>query len=278
LRSPGGFCNRTPLSASAVRCRSQLIHIPGRLVRFFLILSFIGLPKTGFPEDVHVAVAANFLPAAEEIGTAFEADTGHTVLFSFGATGQLYAQIVHGAPFDVFLAADGDRPQKAVDRGLAVAGSRFTYAEGRLALYSRQAHLVAGQATLFQGHFSRLAIANPKTAPFGAAAIEVMDNLGVSALLAPKLVQGTNIMQAYQFIATRNAELGFVAYSQIIFDESGSRWLVPETLHAPIAQDAVLLENGRANTAANAFAGYLKSPRARVIINRYGYGVPAHAH
>lgn len=222
-------------------------------------------------EEVRIAVAANFTEAAKEIATLFERKSGHRPLFSFGSTGQLYAQIAQGAPFDVFLAADQARPEKATAEGLAVPGSRFTYARGRLVLYSREAGRVEGQRSLLGGGFDKLAIANPETAPYGAAAIEAMKALGSYDKLAPKLVRGNNIAQTFQFVATGNAELGFVALSQLAVDRGGSRWLVPAGLHAPIAQDAVLLERGKDNEAARAFLAYLKSEPARAVLARHGY-------
>ena len=221
--------------------------------------------------EFRVATAANFSDAAREIGALFEAESGYRPLFSFGATGQLYTQIAQGAPFDVFLAADQARPERAVAEGLAVADSRFTYALGRLALFSREAGRVSGEATLRQGDFTKLAIANPLTAPYGAAAVEALQALGLREALAPKLVQGNNASQAFQFVATGNAEVGFVALSQLAVHESGSYWVVPSQLHSPIAQDAVLLTGSSNNEAAQAFLAFLKSDAARAVLARYGY-------
>lgn len=222
--------------------------------------------------DLHVAVAANFTAPAREIAAAFNAENGDTAVLSFGSTGQLFTQIVHGAPFDVFLAADQARPERAIAEGYAVAGSRFTYATGRIALYSIEPDLVSGAATLSGGPFEKIAIANPETAPYGVAAIQTMTALGVRDSLARHIVQGANIAQAYQFVATGSAELGFVALSQITNIVGGSRWIVPQDLHAPIAQDAVLLTEGADSPAAAAFVDFLKGPTARAIIARYGYG------
>lgn len=219
-----------------------------------------------------VAVAANFTEAAREIGARFARDTRHRAVFSFGSTGQLYTQISQGAPFDVYLAADRARPARAVDNGYAVPGSRFTYATGRLVLFSTDPDLVEGERTLGEAHFTRIAIANPATAPYGAAAVEVLNRLGVYDRLADRLVRGNNVAQAYQFVETGNAELGFVALSQTAGGDGGSRWLVPERLHAPIAQDAVLLKRGADNPAARDFLEFLKGPRARAVNNAYGYG------
>ncbi|PQA86069.1 molybdate ABC transporter substrate-binding protein [Hyphococcus luteus] len=228
--------------------------------------------------EAKIAVAANFTQAAKEIGEAFEKETGHEAVFSFGATGQLYAQISQGAPFDVLLAADQARPEKAVAEGFAVAGSRFTYAVGKIVLYSTDKFLVTGDKTLRSGGFHNIAIANPVTAPYGATAVDVMKALGVYEALRTKLVRGGNIAQTYQFVATGAAELGFVALSQIATHGKGSRWTVPEDLYSPIAQDAVLLRHGEGNEAAEAFITFLKGAKAHAIIERYGYGAPTEKH
>ncbi|MBO8086116.1 MAG: molybdate ABC transporter substrate-binding protein [Marichromatium sp.] len=221
-------------------------------------------------EEVRVAVAANFTAAMKEIATAFEAATGHTTRISFGSTGKLYTQIVNGAPFDVFLAADQRRPALLVEEGRASAP--FTYAIGELALWSADPALITdGAALLESGAFDRLAIANPKTAPYGAAAMEVLESLGLAETLAPKLVRGDNIAQTYQFVATGNAELGFVALAQIALDPSGSRWEVEQSHYSPIRQDAVLLEGAGSNPAAQALLDYLQGEAARAVITRYGY-------
>ncbi|MBT6117824.1 MAG: molybdate ABC transporter substrate-binding protein [Rhodospirillaceae bacterium] len=224
------------------------------------------------PREVRVAVAANFLTAAREIGAAFEAETGHRAIVSHGSTGQLYVQIAQGAPYEVFLAADRDRPARAIDEGYAVPGSRFTYATGRLVLYGKDPALVRGPETLRADAFAHLAIANPAIAPYGVAAVEAMTALGLYEFLEDKIVRGTNIAQTYQFVETGNAELGFVALAQLAGREGGSRWLVPEALHAPIAQDAVLLNRGADNESARAFVAFLRGPTARAIKEKYGYG------
>ena len=221
--------------------------------------------------ELRVAVAANFSDAAREIGALFEAESGYRPLFSFGATGQLYTQIAQGAPFDVFLAADQARPKRAIAEGLAVADSRFTYAQGRLALFSRDEGRIADDAALRDGSFAKLAIANPLTAPYGAAAVEALRALGLQDALEPKLVQGNNASQAFQFVATGNAEVGFVALSQLAIHQGGSHWVVPSKLHSPIAQDAVLLTAGKDSEAAHAFLAFLKSDAARAVLVRYGY-------
>ena len=232
---------------------------------------------TGVPAnagETTVAVAANFTAAAEEIGKAFETASGHKVTYSFGSTGQLFAQIAHGAPFDVFLAADGARPEKAQADGLAVAGTRFTYATGRLVLWSADADLIDGTPDVLKDpKLAHVAIANPLTAPYGAAAMEVIEALGLTGTLKPKLVEGKNIAQAYQFVATGNAPAGFVAYSQVVKNDSGSRWPIPSDLYGPIRQDAVLLKKGAENEAAKAYLEFLKGEEAREIIESFGYGV-----
>jgi len=221
-------------------------------------------------DDVLIAVAANFTTAAREIVTRFEEATGHKVLTSFGSTGQLYTQITRGAPFEVFLAADQARPQKAVDDGFALPGSRFTYATGRIVLFSRQEGFVTDETVLASGQFRKIAIANPATAPYGAAAVETLQSLGLYDALAPKIVTGFNIAQAFQFVETGNAEIGFVALSQLP-PHGGSRWLVPRNRHRPIHQDAVLLKRGADNPAARAFMAFLAGPVAGTIKEKYGY-------
>jgi molybdate transport system substrate-binding protein len=222
--------------------------------------------------EVQVAVAANFTEPAKEIARRFKARTGHAATLSFGASGQFYAQIANGAPFQVLLSADAERPRRAEAEGLAVAGSRFTYATGRLVLYSRSPRLVDPRgAVLARGRFDKLALADPKAAPYGVAALETLRSLGLHERLSPRIVQGASITQAYQFVQTGAAELGFVALSQVANAPGGSRWIVPENLHAPIDQQAVLLKTGAGNPAAIAFLQFLKSPEARAIIRRYGY-------
>ncbi len=240
-------------------------------------LAFVGLFALTTPAqaaDTQVAVAANFTEPAREIARAFRATTGHNAILSFGSSGQFYAQMARGAPFEVFLSADTDRPKKAEQDGLGVAGTRFTYAVGRLALYSKTPRLVdnAG-AVLKAGGFEKLAIADPVAAPYGVAAVATMNKLGVYKVLKPKLVMGTSITQAYQFVDTGAAELGFVAWSQVINTPGGSRWLVPAGFHAPIDQQAILLYTGQNNPAARAFLAFLKTPAAVAVIRKYGYEV-----
>jgi len=238
---------------------------------FSTLVAFV-LAAAAHAGEARVAVAANFTDAAKEIGQVFEAKTGHSVVFSFGSTGTLFTQISQDAPFDVFLAADQARPEKAEAEGYAVKGSRFTYATGKIVLFSMDAGLVKGEETLKAGRFNKIAIANPATAPYGAAAVETLKKLGVYDGLADRIVQGNNIAQTYQFVETRNAELGFVALSQVAAHDKGSRWLVPDDLYTTIAQDAVLLRKGAGNEAAKAFVAFLKGPEALEIKTKYGYG------
>jgi molybdate transport system substrate-binding protein len=224
-------------------------------------------------EEVNVAVAANFTDAAKEIGKAFKAKTGDDAVFSFGASGQLYTQISQGAPFQVFLSADSSRPKKAVEEGFGVSGTNFTYAIGKLVLWSKKPGVVTGADTLKNPGINKVAICDPKAAPYGQAAIETMQSLKVYDTLQPKLVQGANITQAFQFVDTGNAEIGFVALSQVIGKNEGSQWMVPQDLYKPIKQDAVLLKKGADSAGAKAFVDFLKSPEAVAIIKKYGYEV-----
>ncbi|OYW26326.1 MAG: molybdate ABC transporter substrate-binding protein [Caulobacter sp. 12-67-6] len=224
--------------------------------------------------ETRVAVAANFTEPAKALAKRFEARTGHKLILSFGSSGQFYTQIANGAPYEVFLSADAERPVKAEAEGLAVAGTRFTYATGRLVLWSQTPGLVDGQgAVLSSGRFEKLAIAEPKSAPYGQAAVETMTRLKVHDALKPRIVQGASITQAFQYVRTGAAELGFVALSQVINEKGGSRWIVQAAWHTPIDQQAVLLKTGAGNPAARAFLAYLKSAEARAIIQRYGYEV-----
>jgi molybdate transport system substrate-binding protein len=242
------------------------------LFALFAMATFAG---QALAAEVQVAVAANFTEPAKEIAARFKARTGHDANLSFGSSGQFYTQIANGAPFAVLLSADRERPEKAEADGLGVSGSRFTYAVGRLVLYSRTPGLVDGKgAVLKSGKFQKIAVADPKTAPYGVAAVETMRKLGVYEALAPKLVQGTSITQAYQFIDTGAAEVGFVAQSQVVGVKGGSRWVVPAADHTAIDQQAVLLKTGAGNPAATAFMAFLKGGEARAIIRKYGYEVP----
>lgn len=221
--------------------------------------------------DINVAVAANFTEPAKEIAAVFKQKTGHEAILSFGSSGQFYSQITQGAPFQVFLSADDVRPKKLAEEGMAVANTRFTYAIGKLVLWSKTPNLVNGAETLKAATFAKLSICNPTAAPYGVAAVEAMKSLHLYEALQPKLVEGATITQAYQFVETGNAELGFIALSQLKGNDAGSRWLVPQELYNPIRQDAILLKNGAANDAAIAFIGFLKGTEARAIIEKYGY-------
>lgn len=246
-----------------------------RLFTFFL--AGLALLAQAQAAEVKVAAAANFTAPMRQLAQAFEQETGHKALLSFGATGNFYAQIRNGAPFQVLLAADDETPLKLEQEGLAVAGSRFTYATGRLVLWSRQPGLVDDQGELLRsGRFQRLALANPKLAPYGSAAIETLTRLGLLEALRPRLVQGDNIGQTYQFVATENAQLGFVALSQVQTAgriAQGSAWIVPASLHQPIKQDAVLLRAGQGNPAASALLAFLKGEKARAVIRSFGYEI-----
>lgn len=241
--------------------------------------------------EVHVAVAGNFSMSMQKISALFERSTGHKALLSFGSSGKFYAQIRHGAPFDILLSADEHIPARLEREGYGIPGSRFVYAIGRLALWRLDAVKsetrdagkadvgVAGRVDpelLKQGRFDRLAVAEPKLAPYGAAAEEVISRLGLKAQVASKLVVGESITQAFQFVATGNADLGFVALSQVFLDGSiirGSAWIVPEHLHAPIRQEALLLKKGKDNAAAKALLYFLKGEEAKAIIRSHGYAL-----
>ncbi len=225
--------------------------------------------------EVSVAVAVNFSAPMQKIAALFEQDTGHKAVLAFGSTGRFYAQIKNGAPFQVLLAADDETPVKLEQEGWGVSGSRFTYAIGRLVLWSKQAAVVddAG-AVLKTAKFEKLALADPKLSPYGLAAVQTLTQLGLWETLKPKFVQGENIAQTFQFVVTENARLGFVALSQVYAEgriPQGSAWIVPESLHTPIRQDALVLKNGKNNPAAAALLHYLRSDKVRIIIRSYGY-------
>ncbi|OZI34529.1 molybdate ABC transporter substrate-binding protein [Bordetella genomosp. 10] len=247
-------------------------------IRFFsaalaVVASAIG--AAAHAGEVQVAVAANFTAPVKAIAAEFEKDTGNKVVAAFGATGQFYAQIQNGAPFEVFLAADDTTPAKLESEKRIVPGSRFTYATGALALWSAKEGYVDDKGeVLKKNQFKHLSIANPKAAPYGLAAVQTLEKMGLTQAVKSKIVEGQNITQAQQFVATGNAELGFVALSQIYKDgkvTSGSAWVVPASMHEPIRQDAVILDKGKDNPAAKAFVDYLKGPKAAAIIKSYGY-------
>lgn len=240
-----------------------------------LVAGLAGGALSSFAAEVSVAVAANFSAPMQKIAQAFERDTGHKAVLAFGSTGNFYAQIRNGAPFHILLAADNETPARIEKEGLGVAHSRFTYATGKLVLWSKQPSLVDDKGDVLRtGKLERLAIANPKLAPYGAAALETLTKLGLLQSLQPKFVQGENISQTYQFVATENAPLGFVALSQVFADgrlRKGSAWMVPGTMHQPIQQDAVLLNSGKDSPAAAALLGYLRTEKIKTLIRSFGY-------
>ena len=257
-------------------CRSPSL----RLLSVLGLLTHMVAVTTAHAGEVQVAVAANFAVPFQKIAADFAAATGHTAVPVVGATGKFHAQVKAGAPFEVLLAADDETPQKLIDEGFAVKGSAFTYAIGKLVLWSAQAGVVDAQGeVLKKGAFAHLAVANPKLAPYGAAAMETLRSLGLADALAPKIVQGENIAQTFQFVSTGNAALGFVALSQVMPLQPpgkpavGSQWLVPAKLHTPILQDAVLLNKGAGKPAAQALLAYLRSDAAKAVIQSHGYGL-----
>ena len=245
-------------------------------VFFCLPALFALFASAAMAGDVQVAVAANFTAPMRHIAADFEKETGHQVVMSFGATGKFYAQITSGAPFQVLLSADEETPAKLEKEGAAVANTRFTYATGQLVLWSARAGFVDQKGDVLRKNgFRHLAIAASKLAPYGAAALQVMNKLGVAESLEPKLVIGESIGQAFSFVQTGNAELGFVALSQVYENgkiKSGSGWIVPESLHAPIRQDAVLLARNGDSKAAVALLAYLKTDKAKAVMRSFGYG------
>ncbi|UCO99394.1 molybdate ABC transporter substrate-binding protein [Metapseudomonas lalkuanensis] len=246
-----------------------------RLARTAAALGAIFALGSASAAEVQVAVAANFAAPIRAIAKDFEKDTGHKLIAAYGATGQFYTQIKNGAPFEVFLSADDTTPAKLEKEGDAAPGSRFTYAIGTLVLWSAQDGYVDAQGDVLKnGQYKHLSIANPNAAPYGLAATQVLDKLGLTATVKPKLVEGQNITQALQFVSSGNAELGFVALSQVYKDgkiTSGSAWIVPADMHEPIRQDALILKKGESNPAAKALVDYLKGPKAAEVIKSYGY-------
>lgn len=249
-----------------------------RTIRTLLALAAaLTLSWSAQAETVNVAVAANFTAPARVLAAIFEKTTGHEAKLSYGATGAFYSQVKNGAPFDVLLAADDERPIKLEKEGDTVPGSRFTYAIGQLVLWSAKQGVVDDKGEVLKGgQFNKLAIANPKLAPYGAAAVETLNKLGLYAAVQPKLVTGESIGQTYNFVATGNADIGFIALSQIQEAgklKGGSAWVVPADLHAPIVQDGVILKRAAANPAAKAWMELLRSPKAKALIRGYGYSV-----
>jgi molybdate transport system substrate-binding protein len=226
-------------------------------------------------EDVHVAVAANFLATLQQVADRFNQQSVHHVIISSGSTGKLYAQIVHGAPYEIFLAADAERPLRLEREGYGVSGSRYTYARGRLALWSRDAQGVDAEGEVLRSAaMAHLAMANPRTAPYGLAAQQTLEHLALWRRWQPRIVQGEDIGQVLQFVDSGAAEMGFVAFSQVKRRARGSYWLVPQAYHAPLEQQALLLRPGAHAGAARAFMQYLRSADVRRLIEDAGYDVP----
>jgi molybdate transport system substrate-binding protein len=249
------------------------------LLRYLLALTAALMLTAGAgAETINVAVAANFTAPAKALAETFHRETGHEAKLSFGSTGAFYTQIKQGAPFDVFLAADAKRPKLLEDEEDIVPGSRFTYAIGKLVLWSAKPGAVdAHGAVLKAGQFNKLAIANPKLAPYGVAAEQTLEKLGLWDALQPKIVMGESIGQTQNFVATDNADLGFVAMSQVLAHgklKSGSMWIVPSTDYAPIVQDAVVLKRAANNPAAKAWIELLRSPATQKLLKEYGYATP----
>ena len=251
-----------------------------RSASLVMLVAIIALtaPRNARADEATVAVATNFAEVVEDLESMFEAASDHTLRVTTGSTGKLYAQIKQGAPFDILLAADQPRPARLEDEGDAVSGSRFTYAIGQIVLWSPDTGAVAadGVETLKAGDFNNLAIANPDLAPYGLAARQTLQHYGVWDELSSRIVMGQNIGQAFSMVATGNAPLGFVAKSYVLSprnDRPGSRWEVPAEAYDPIRQDALILKRAANNPAAQAFADFLRSDKARAVIERFGYAV-----
>ncbi len=258
--------------------------IPNRLIKVLLVLVTFTFSLNARSDVVTVAVASNFTFPMKEIATAFEGESLHKVRLAFGSSGKLYAQIKHGAPYQLFLSADQLKPLVLEKEGLALPNSRFTYAEGRLALWSKKPNLVNQSSTYLKSNqFNKVAMANPKLAPYGVAARNVLDHLSSNegldnqAVLG-KTVMGENIAQTYQFVSTGNADIGFVSLSQIMSKgqlKQGSAWIIPKHFYQPIKQDAVLLRKAENNQAAKALYEYMRTQPALDIIKSYGYDTEA---
>jgi molybdate transport system substrate-binding protein len=246
-------------------------------MKLAIAVAALAVSAAALADEVQVAVAANFTAPAKLIAAGFEKETGHKAALSFGATGKFYAQIRNGAPFEVLLSADDTTPAKLEAEGAAVAGTRFTYATGRLVLWSARPGYVDDKGeVLKKGDFKHVAIANPRLASYGTAAVEALTALRLLDALQPKFVQAENIAQAQQFIASGNAELGFVALSQVFKEGkfvAGSAWVVPAGLHQPIQQDAIILDKGRGKPAVQAWLAYLKGASAKAVIKSFGYEI-----
>ncbi len=226
-------------------------------------------------DEISIAVAANFTAPMQAIAADFEKGSGHKLALSFGSTGKFYAQIKNGAPFELLLAADDETPARLIKEGNAVANSQFTYAIGKLVLWSAKPGLVDDKGSVLKrADISHIAYCNPKLAPYGAAAVEAMKSLALFESLQAKLVEGENITQAHQFVVSGNAEIGFIALSQVYKNgkvNEGSLWIVPSQLYSPIRQDVVILDKGKSHAAAAELAKYLKSDKAKAVIRSYGY-------
>lgn len=246
-----------------------------RVSAWCLLLIVSTAAPPAFAEQVLVAVAANFVPSFREVAMEFEKSTGHHAQIAAGSSGNLYSQIKNGAPFDVFFSADDERPKRLEEEGVGVKGTRFTYAIGRLVLWSPNVDLVKGEETLSSTNFTRLAITNPKNSPYGLAAMQAMQKLRIWDKLQPQhIIMGENLGQTMEFIESGHAELGFVALSQVLDPKvkgKGSRWDVPSNLHEPIQQDAIVLAKGKDNATAKALMEFMSGPQAKAIIERYGY-------
>lgn len=240
-------------------------------ILFSLSLSLLLSSQSVSAAEVRLAVAANFTAAMKQIAKTFEQTSGHQTKISYGSTGKLYAQILHGAPFDIFLSADQKRPILLQQQQLGQ--KRFTYATGKLVLWSSDANFKVDANSLKQANFNKLALANPKTAPYGAAAVQVMNQLGLTQKLRAKWVRGDNIAQTHQFVATGNVKLGFVALAQLKLSNTGHHWLIPQQLYQPIHQDALLLNRGKNNPAALALMNYLRTQSAKKTLRDFGYGL-----
>jgi molybdate transport system substrate-binding protein len=252
----------------------NIVRALKRGLGMWVVVWILALPQLAWSGEVYVAVASNFLNPLKEIATRYKQDTGDRLILISGSTGKLYAQALHGAPFDVFLAADSKRPALLEREGMGVIGTRFTYAIGALVLWGLELGRVQGKESLAQMSKGKLAIANPKTAPYGRAAQQVLESLDFWEKLQPSLVRGENIAQTLQFVATGNAMLGFVAKSQVEdprFKFKGSHWEVPVDMHEPILQQAILLNQGLANSSAKQFLKYLHGAVAKKIMRSYGF-------
>lgn len=260
------------------KSRSFSANIRFILKALSMLIMFVPVPTIA--GTTTIAVASNFAKPMTELAQVFESESGHSTKLSFGSSGKILAQVVNGAPFDVFLSADQHKPSAIEKRGLSVPGTQFTYAVGKLALWSNKPTFIDDNSDrLTSGSFNKLAIANPKLAPYGAAAEDVLENLGLKKTLKRQWVTGENVTQTYQFVSSGNADLGFVSVSQVFQNgqlAKGSAWLVPSNLYQPIKQDAILLMHGKNNNAAIAFIKFLASDRAQQVIESYGYSVDPH--